>query len=281
MIRKSSINALAPLNVKSDADGFESIDDYFPLDENATPQRGAAVQKKKGEWSVKNAAAPVEYEAPVNYNDYDDNDGGYEEPITTAYVASPDVEDQEIVFRRSVRARPSLSPTAKPLGATTPSMSSTQQKKQSRPSKTQPATSAEPKLKRKRSLLAEPLVALPDLGDDFDEKRKSHRKRFAPLAFWKNEKVVYGRRDSTSTPQISDLLGMPVIVDVLKKNERDDDQSKKKRRRQRRKAAIREAQERQRDAKRKVNVLGVVRDYETKGEIEARTYSELTLQSWR
>jgi centromere protein C len=45
--------------------------------------------------------------------------------------------------------------------------------------------------------------------------RKSSRKRLQPLEFWKNEKVVYGRRQSSGT-YLLNLVGLPVIVDVIK-----------------------------------------------------------------
>ena len=52
--------------------------------------------------------------------------------------------------------------------------------------------------------------------DDSHGLRKSKRKRFQPLEFWKNEKVVYGRRQSSGTYIRLNLVGLPVIVDVIK-----------------------------------------------------------------
>ena len=55
----------------------------------------------------------------------------------------------------------------------------------------------------------QPLTPLIDVTNHLYDGagRRSKRQRIAPLAFWRNEKVVYGRRQSAK---------MPVIVDVLR-----------------------------------------------------------------
>lgn len=72
--------------------------------------------------------------------------------------------------------------------------------------------------KRRRRSKFEPLVNLStdnvDYCNDDDGKpvRRSKRSKIPPLAYWRNEKVIYGRRQSSR---------MPVIVDVLRKDAAD------------------------------------------------------------
>ena len=204
IFRKSSINALLPASkIKQDADGFDSLDSYFPEDtaedKSLTENRELQANLNKKRTPVKNQDqwriepspskehhdAPLhdEYEVEVPYDDGIGIGGGDD------HVASPDVDDGEIVFKRAVKPRASIGSA----------------NDQSSP------TSRKPRrlLLRKRSLLSEPLVDLSlyeaEQGD-MDDHRRSHRKRFAPLAFWKNEKVVYGRRNSASTKFVSWII---------------------------------------------------------------------------
>jgi hypothetical protein len=201
--RKSSINALAPTKITQDEDGFESIDSYFPEEKVEQENRQSTqnsqnsttttpMARKRAEWRVEpSPVKAVEYEVAIP------DDGSYNE-IQTAYdhietnveqfVASPDMEDREIVFKRTIKPRPSI--TSSSPGSLKNAVSSRKKKSI---------------LTRKRSLLPDPLVQLdPEHGDLDDDTatRKSNRKRFAPLAFWKNEKVVYGRRNSASMTNI-------------------------------------------------------------------------------
>lgn len=257
---------MAPKQITQDADGFESVDSYFPENENELDNKSrkplaAITPTRKAAWRVepspvKNSASqsPIEYEVAVNHDDNYDGD------TEMLHVASPDVEDQEIVFKRSIKPRPSLgnedadqrSPTAQPKLTRKKTGSGGEAKKAG----------------RKRSLLPDPLVsvaagleALDDEGND--AARRSNRKRFSPLAFWRNERVVYGRRNSSRMhPNIVShlLVGMPVIVDVVKKPSSEDNQQRKKKRK--RTSAI--------VKKPKLDAFGVVKDFESKQEIETR-----------
>lgn len=125
-----------------------------------------------------------DYDVPMNDNGEHDSVHEINERLSqTQFVSSPDGDDREIVFKRSIKPRPS-------------SPSSNQQSLRKKASSQRGAS----KLVRKRSLLTDRLV---DVPSDDEANRRSGRKRFAPLAFWKNEKVVYGRRNSARTSPIS------------------------------------------------------------------------------
>lgn len=97
-----------------------------------------------------------------------------------------------------------------------------------------------------------------DQNDDEGTRRRSKRKKIAPLAYWKNDRVVYGRRQSSR---------MPVIVDVLRKEEADQIAGRNGRPRSKNK---RQTAERLRAVgfKAKVAVTGTVMDYDTRNETE-------------
>lgn len=60
------------------------------------------------------------------------------------------------------------------------------------------------------------------------DQRRSKRQRYSPLAFWRNEKVVYARRQSTRMLSILHCIEFPVIVDVVKRLDEDVSSSKPK-----------------------------------------------------
>lgn len=88
--------------------------------------------------------------------------------------------------------------------------------------------------KRKRRSTFKPLIKIRDEIEDDDENdenghsRRSRRERFPPLQFWRNEKVVYGRRES---------VGFPVITKVLKKDQESAPHPQARRRGRRPKAS--------------------------------------------
>lgn len=71
--------------------------------------------------------------------------------------------------------------------------------------------------------LSETAKLLDARGDELDADeahRKSSRRKFRPLEFWKNERVVYGRRESCA------LLRVPAILDVITVPEDNEKKSK-------------------------------------------------------
>ncbi|KAJ3273732.1 hypothetical protein HDV01_004011 [Terramyces sp. JEL0728] len=92
-------------------------------------------------------------------------------------------------------------------------------KKRGRPAKMEKDTNAlennsdsepvvkKPKIKVKREPLAyiEKQVERPNISESDDGLRKSKRTKVPPLAFWRNEKVIYGRRDSGIGPVVTSI----------------------------------------------------------------------------
>lgn len=116
----------------------------------------------------------------------------------------------------------------------------------------------------------EPLVDLKTstsgMGEAHDFYRRSKRQKIAPLAFWRNEKVIYGRRQSAR---------MPVIVDVLRKDAAQSPTKQPARHqssRQKKKRAI-EAEGKLREVgfRPKVSVEAAVIDYDTHELTQRRT----------
>lgn len=135
--------------------------------------------------------------------------------------------------------------------------------------------------KRRRRSKFEPLVNLStdnvDYCDDDATKpvRRSKRSKIPPLAYWRNEKVIYGRRQSSR---------MPVIVDVLRKDATDSPTRRRPisrtngndGRRTTRAPAATAATDTQSDLKKagyrpRVNVTASVMDYDTHQEVERCT----------
>jgi hypothetical protein len=122
-----------------------------------------------------------------------------------------------------------------------------------------------PKTKRKlgrKSHKDQPLVDVKAHLNDMG--RASKRQRMAPLAFWRNEKVVYGRRQSSR---------MPVIVDVLRANEESSPTKQIKRKSSR--SAAQKVTTSLKDAgyRARVSATAKVMDYDTHRETERCTPS--------
>jgi hypothetical protein len=97
----------------------------------------------------------------------------------------------------------------------------------------------------------------------YDENgRKSKRQKIPPLAYWKNEKVVYGRRQSSR---------LPVIVDVVRADG-EESPIKKSSRTRSRTTSRRQMVEKLQNAgfKAKVSVTAKVMDYDNHRETERR-----------
>lgn len=212
------------MSIAQDKDGFESVDSYFPEDdlENTTNRHSS----NKKTWTVQASGADDmddEHDVQVRFGDEDDDeyhntdnlmdgepqydDGVGMEPMYNHddHIVDEE-EDEEIVLSKTIKARPSLSP-----------IHTERTKKRDDDDKKAQSKSKPIRLTRKRSLLPDPLVPIDhDDHENDGDTRKSNRKRFAPLAFWRNEKVVYGRRNSASTDLMSiihhDHLIMVMVI---------------------------------------------------------------------
>lgn len=175
--------------VRRDDEGFEDIDDYFDLTtENKNPNGVGNAQKTASSFLVSPIApskTPVaeavyhEYDQPVDFADVD-----YDHPNT--FEVEPDNVDEEVSFGKSVV----VDAQEKQQTMTKPG-----KKANKLPTNKKPAV-PRPKQQPKSRLAA--AVASDKYGTALaeDGRRKTQRQRMAPLLFWENEKVKYGRRNS-------------------------------------------------------------------------------------
>ena len=255
MMNRKAAASLQPIGrhsntkIRQDKDGFDDIDDYFaaspePLSRRRRTGKTSLNLKRNtiaGDFVVTETARPVplieqkddayDEMVPLNddygqfdvYNDGEENDRPAENALDNDGDNDNCGDDDnvgELVFKESIKLVPS------PKTSTAKSLCTRGGKRKSlkTPEKT-PSTEDRKPLKPekkkgpKKSMFGrfESMVELRnDTPDRNGDVRKSKRAKMPPLAYWKNEKVIYGRRQSTR---------MPVIVDILR---RDQDEEKQK-----------------------------------------------------
>ena len=260
--------ALDGKTVARDAEGFDDLDAYFA----PSPQRiPPPPQSREYEESVKGGdgssdaephytateamdVAPLndDYDAMPIDNYHDDNDRGNGENVQMD-------DDNEVSFK----------PTVKVVKSPRTPEESTRRRSQRHNAvsadEAEAKTPTAPMRKRGRPpgrgrIRAEKIIIEPE------GEKKSARKRIAPLAFWRNERVVYGRRQSSR---------MPVIVDVVRTDEAAQqttatmNQARRKRGRPRKDAVQRDLKGA--GFKAEVAVMAKVMDYDTHRETDRCT----------
>lgn len=246
------------LSIRQDAEGFDDLDEYFsPSPVKNLDLAKLQVDYKEGVRVRSRGATPIkkifednrtrsprtghwhEEEVPINHGDDLGQENDYIEqnsPILDTYSNNPlgnletaDENQPPALSTNIVNSKPKLKTKTyqkKGVISTRSSAPSTPashaRRAPGRPPSTNTATNKFPttgtaRRKSRLDYLVDVNKALaggtgaPTISTESGiAVRRSKRSRIAPLAFWKNEKVIYGRRLSTK---------MPVIVDVVRKQE--------------------------------------------------------------
>ena len=211
-------------SIRQDADGFDDLDEYFAA--SPAKPRGREKSWEVTETSTSNnnqddTEEQFEY-VPSTVDEYgaalgpdevlvdvraDDDICDENQDQANAKLSPNDDDDSEVSFKAGVKV--TRSPEEK---AHASSLAASAKNNKSKATLQRTRSTKAPSRKTPRSRF-EPLVDLKsptaseNVIDDFN--RHSKRQKMAPLAFWRNEKVIYGRRQSAR---------MPVIVDVLRKD---------------------------------------------------------------